>query len=355
MRDVLGPRTSHQRLLALLAATFLVAGSLAVPAAADARAKHRPAAGKQHERTRRALRAQAVKQPTLTLKSSFIHRAQMAGSILPFTIRLRRAYEGGPGDDVVSLAWDPSATPWPLAGTGPAREPATTNLDGALSYQWDYGADTSGYATLGTVETHIGGGVSMVGTGFPIAAPEGSTCTTLSSLSATGLSLTAAGARFGTVNPFSGEVNGTINLRTTIRTRAVPCSGTLTPETALATTTSADPPLPVAFTGRFTISPSVLADGRVRLGVLRILDTGATPQRSTFGLVQACTDPTAADGCARRAFPVRTKLVSMTADVIAGDAMPAAPPDPTAPPAPPPAPPAPASPPEPAPSTPAGP
>jgi hypothetical protein len=343
-------------MLALIAATALVAGSLAVPVFADARTKHRPGAGKSHERERRALRSQAVKRPSLTLKSSFIRRAQVVGSVLPFTIRLRRGYEGGPGDDVVSLAWDPSATQWPLPGTAPAPTPATTNLDGAISYQWDYGADTSGYATLGTVETHIGGGISMTGTGFPIATPEGSTCTSLSSLSATGVAFTAAGARFGTVNPFSGEVSGTINLRTTIRTRAVPCSGTLTPETAVAATTGADPPLPVAFTGRFTVSPSILADGRVRLGVLRIIDAAATPQRSTFGLVHACTDPTAADGCARRAFPVRTKLLSMTADVLAGDAMPAAPaapPEPPAPaaaPAPPPAPaPAPTS------STPAGP
>jgi hypothetical protein len=325
MRDVPGPRTPRQPLLALLAATSMVGGTLVAPAAESAPAKHRPASGSDRARERVTLRRQATNKPTLTLKSSFIHRAQAAGSVLPFTLRLRRAYEGGPGDDVVSLAWDPSATPWPLAGTSPAPAAATTNLDGAIAYQWDYGADTSGYATLGTVETHIGGGVSMTGTGFPIAAPEGSTCTSLSSLAATGASFTAAGARFGTINPFTGDVSGTISLRSTIRTRAVPCSGTLTPDTAVATTTAADPPLPVAFTGRFTISPSVLADGRVRLGVLRIADAPGAPQRSTFGLIHACTDPTAADGCARQAFPVRTKLVSLTADVLAGDAMPAAP------------------------------
>ncbi|MDX6714085.1 MAG: hypothetical protein QOH30_643 [Baekduia sp.] len=321
----------------------MVGGALVVPAAGDARGKHGPGAAAGRAKERATLRRQAAKTPTLTLRSSFIHRAQVAGSVLPFTIRLRRAYEGGPGDDVVSLAWDPSAIPWPLAGTGPAPAAATTNLDGAVTYQWDYGADTSGYATLGTVETHIGGGVALTGTGFPIAAPEGATCTSLSSLAATGASFTAAGARFGTINPFSGEVSGTISLRTTIRTRATPCSGALSPETAVATTTAADPPLPVAFTGRFTISPSVLADGRVRLGVLRIFDGPGTPQRSTFGLVHVCTDPTAADGCARQAFPVRTKVLSLTADVLAGDAMPAAPgipaePGPLPPPAPAPAP-----------------
>jgi hypothetical protein len=349
MRDLPGSRPHARRLLALLAATATVAGGLGVPALADAGRK--PSAGKkQGPSERRALRQKAAKKPTLTLNSSFIRRAQSVNAVLPFTLRLRRPYEGGPGDDQVSLAWDPSATPWPLAGTAPAPTPAATNLDGAITYQWDYGADTSGYATLGTVETHIGGGVSMTGTGFPIAAPEGSTCTSLQELSATGVAFTAAGARFGTVNPFSGEVSGTINLRSTIRTRAVPCAGTMSPETAVATTTAADPPLPVAFTGRFSVSPSVMADGRVRLGVLRIGDTATTPQRSTFGLVHVCTDPSAADGCARRAFPVRTKLVSMTADVLAGDAMPAAPPEPPAPPAAP----APAPPPEPTPAAPTG-
>jgi hypothetical protein len=313
-------RAFCRRLPALLTVTTLVVGgAVALPAQAGT-----PPAKK--------LRAQALKKLSLTLNSSFIHRAQVASTVLPFTLRLRKSYEGGPGDDVVALAWDPSATPWPLPGTAPASDPATTNLDGALTYEWDYSADTTGYATLGTVETRIGGGVSMTGSGFPIAIPEGSSCTTLQSLSATGMALTAAGARFGTVNPFSGEVSGTISLRTRIRTRAVPCGGgTLTPATALAATTGADPPLPVAFTGHFSVSPTVTADGRVRLGILRIADSPATPQRSTFGLVQACTDPTAADGCARRAFPVRTRLVSLTAEVLAGDAMSAAPLDPPVP------------------------
>jgi hypothetical protein len=326
-RDVPATRPHRRQLPALVAATSLVAAALVLPAAAGARKPQRH--GRDAER--RALRAQVLRKPTLTVRSSFVHRAQAAGSVLPFTIRLRKPYEGGPGDDVVALAWDPSATEWPLPGTAPDPAAATTNLDGALSYQWDYSADTSGYATLGTVETHIGGGVAMTGTGFPIAAPEGTNCTSLRSLTATGMALTAAGARFGTVNPFSGEVSGTINLRTAIRTRVEPCTGTVTPETALATTTAADPPLPVAFIGRFTISPSILADGRVRLGVLRIADTPSTPQRSTFGLVHACTDPAAADGCARRAFPVRTRLVSLTADVLAGDAVGPAPADPPVP------------------------
>ena len=318
MRDSSATRTFLRLLpatLCLLVAISLAGGDLALPASAKPRGKPR-------------------KAPSLTLKSSLIRRAQAAGSTLPFTIRLRRSYEGGPGDDVVALDWDPSATAWPLAGTAPAATPATTSLDGALSYQWDFGADTSGYATLGTVETQVGGGVAMVGSGFPIAGPEGTSCTTLQALEATGVSFTSAGARFGTVNPFSGEVSGTISLRTAIRTRRTPCGGPPATATAVARTGASDPPLPVAFSGRFTVSPSVTADGRVRLGILRILDTPETPQRSTFGLVQACADPAAADGCDRRAFPVRTRLRSLVAEVLSGDALPPVPGDPPAPAAP---------------------
>jgi hypothetical protein len=320
-------------LVGLLAATSLAGGSLVLPA--DGWAKPGSAA---------AARAMGSgSSASLTLKSKVrkrVRRAQAAGAVLPFTIRLRRSYEGGPGDDVVALSWDPSASPWPLAGTAPVAGSATTSLDGAFTSQWDFGADTSGYATRGTVETHVGAGVALTGSGFGIAAPEGATCTTWAALDATGIALTSAGARFGSANPFSGEVSGTLSLRTAIRTRAVPCGGDpATAATAVARTADADPPLPVAFSGRLTISPAVTADGRVRLGVLRIADTPATPQRSTFGLLHACADPAAADGCDRRAFPVRTRLVSLTAEVLAGDAMPAAPGDPAEPaPAAPPAP-----------------
>jgi hypothetical protein len=311
----------------LLIATSVAGGSLALPASGSAASHHQP------ERPAKRV-AFVPKGPSLTLKSRVrnrLMRAAATGEVLPFTIRLRRPYEGGPGDDVVSLTWDTSAVSWPLAGTAPSPEPALTRLDGSVSYEWDYSADTTGYSTAGTVETTLGGGIALTGSGFPIAVPEGSACTTLASLDATGLSLTSAGARFGTVNPFSGEISGTMSLRTTIRTRAVPCGGDpeLAP-TAIARTTAADPPLPVAFSGRFTMSPAVTGDGRIRVGLLRV-DAAEMPQRTTFGLIHACADPLAADGCDRRAFPVRTKMMSLTAEVLAGDVMPPAPGDPPVP------------------------
>src|SRR4051794_29644437 len=349
MRDSPGSRPFTRRtatLASLLMATSVAGGSVVMPDSAQAGAQRA---------------SQSFKRPSLTLKSrvrSKLRRAAAEGDVLPFTLRLRRPYEGGAGDDVVALAWDDAATPWPLDGTAPAPGEASTHLDGALTYEWDYSADTTGYATQGTVETNIGGGVSLTGTGFPIAAPAGASCSALAALDATGVSFTPAGARFGMLNPFSGEVSGTLGLRTTIRTRAVPCGGDpATAPTALARPgrpppppppaprggppappprarpgpAAPAPPLPVAFNGRFTMSPAITSDGRIRVGVLRVNDSAQTPQRTTFGFVHACADPAAADGCDRRAFPVRTKMVSFSAEGLVGDAMPAAPADPAPP------------------------
>src|SRR4051794_39467698 len=79
MRDSPRSRTFRRpvpRLVAVLAASALAGGGVVLPAAGAA-------AGK--------------KRSTLTLKSSLskrMKRAQAAGNVLPFTIRLRRSYEG---------------------------------------------------------------------------------------------------------------------------------------------------------------------------------------------------------------------------------------------------------------------
>lgn len=330
---------------AVLALAGLAAGGLGSPSAAvakpvsgaphathqRARDARRPFSRSAHRAKRRRalrLRERALKHPRLNLKSSFIHRLQAAAAAVPFTVRLRQTYEGGLGDDVLQLDWDTSAIAWPLAGTAPAADPVTSNLSGAFSYVWDYGADTTGYAEMGTVETRIGSAVSMQGTGFDIAGPGPDPCETTASLTSTGMALTAADVRFGTVNPFSRQVNGTLSLRTNIRTEATPCAGG---DPLVATTATADPdrPLPVAFTGTFTVSPGITSDGHFRFGLLTVDDV-TTPQRTTFGLVYACADPTAPDGCGRQAFPVRTKLLHLTAEVVAGSAVPGPPsiPDP---------------------------
>jgi hypothetical protein len=296
-------------------------------AASPARAAQRPDASAtttsaKVKKLRAEYRRQVIKQPRVILQPAFLQRAQAVGSILPFTVRLRKPYEGGPGDDVLQFAWDAAAVPWPLAGTVPPTDPSTTNLDGAFTYEWDYGADVTGYAGQGAVESLVGGGIAITGSGFHIADADGA-CTTVKSLDATGITFKSAGIRFGTVNPFSGDVFGTINLRSSVRTRVTACDGTVSPTTQLATTRPGDPPIPVAFYGKISVSPAVASDGKVRLGVLRIADAAPTPQRTTFAMIYACADPAAADGCGRQPFPMRVKFRSLVADVLAGDTMPA--------------------------------
>jgi hypothetical protein len=302
---------------ALLASTCALTGSAVAAERPDA-----APAGLKHLRAE--FRRQVLKKPRVILKPGFLERAEAVGSILPFTIRLRRSYEGGPGDDVLQLAWDAASVPWPLDGTAPPAAPSTSTLDGALTYDWDFGADTSGYAGLGTTETLLGRTLSASGTGFPLAVPSG-TCTGVQKLDVTGVTFSSAGLRFGTVNPFSGDVFGTINLRSRIRTAVTACDGTTAATYPLATTAPPDPPIPVAFYGKMRVSPSITADGHVRLGLLRIADAAPTPQRTTFALVHACTDPAAADHCARQAFPARVKFLSLDAEILAGDQMPAQP------------------------------
>jgi hypothetical protein len=317
------------RLSPASALAVLCCAAAAAPAHAAERADATATSAKV-KKLRAEYRRQFVRKPRLALSRAFMQRAADAGSILPFTVRLRKPYEGGPGDDVLQFAWDAAAVPWPLAGTTPPAGPSTTNLDGAFTYEWDYGADVTGYAGQGAVETLAGGGVSISGSGFHIADADGP-CTTVKSLDATGITFKSAGIRFGTVNPFSGDVFGTINLRSSVRTRTTACDGTVSPTTQLATTGPGDPPIPVAFYGKISISPAVSSDGKVRLAVLQIADAAPTPQRTTFAMIYACADPTAADGCGRQPFPMRVKLRSLVADVLAGDSMPAPAGDPPVP------------------------
>jgi hypothetical protein len=345
MRGLLGLRHLRQLLLLALATTPVVAllsvGAVEATASSTPlhharphRAKHKAPARKQTAAQRRAaLRKQLLANPRLMLNSSFMHRLEVAGAMVPMTIRLKRPYEGGDGDDVLRLTWDPATEPWPLPDTTAPSE-SLTNLSGSLTYEWDFSADTSGYATLGTIETLLGGGISGTSTGFPIAADNpladcaAATPPSIKSLRATGMSFTSAGSRFGIVNPFSGDISGTINLRTQIRTIATTCAGDQPSQ--LATTTSDDPPLPVPFNGKFTVSPGVTSDGILRLGVIK-LDADTMPQRSVYGYIWACTVPSASnpsDLCNRQKFPVRTSFKSLSAEVLVGDHMPDPPPPP---------------------------
>jgi hypothetical protein len=292
---------------------------------AQERAARRRAAARKRRKAqlvkeRRSLERRIKKNPSLILNSKVRLRMQATGARLPLTLRLRRPYEAFPGDDTLQLTFDDGAIPWPLPGTvKPA--PVTTSLDGSVTMEADYGADVSAYPELGTVETIFGGGISMTSTGFQVADQDPAGCTTAKSITVTAGAYSSSTPRFGILNPFSRKTYGTIDLRPTLRVVRTACDDSTT--TWDVVTGPSDRALPVAFEGDFRVSPGVASDGKIRWGVVTVNDA-VTPQRTTFGMVNACTDPAAPDGCDRKAFPVRTKLVSMVAEVLVGDAMPPA-------------------------------
>lgn len=248
---------------------------------------------------------------------AFIRKAQAGGAIVPFFLRLRSPSDTAPSDDRIELTWDDAVEAWPVAGSVP--EPTvSTPVDGSLTYELDFGAETSGYGALGTVETRVGARTSLTGGGFPIAAfPDndpGQPCAG-PRLVATGISLQAAEMRFGTVNLLQGTASGTISVHAAVRTQRRTCDGQLDGPSMPTPVSESDPPIPLPFDGTFKISPAITADGRIRLGVLRV---SAATTRSAFARLYACTDPTAADECGRAGLPMRVRWSSLRAEVVLG-------------------------------------
>jgi hypothetical protein len=76
-----------------------------------------------------------------------------------------------------------------------------------------------------------------------------------------------------------------------------------------------DPVIPISFDATFKISPSVTADGKLRLGILTV-PAGST-QPSTFARITMCVND--ATTCDTRAFPSRLKVLQLNAEVLVGD------------------------------------
>jgi hypothetical protein len=100
--------------------------------------------------------------------------------------------------------------------------------------------------------------------------------------------------------------------------RAANCGDTPVPTAVVDNATA--PPMPLRFSGKFAISPSVTADGKLRFGKITI-DDSVTPQLTTFAFVRSCTGPLG--NCDPKSFPARLKLKKLTAEVLLGDVFPA--------------------------------
>ena len=205
--------------------------------------------------------------------------------------------------------------------------------------EWRFGADTSGYGAVGVSETMQGKAVSLEGTSFPIsdfdpacasgAALEASTRRALPGPSdVPGVAIASAGSRYGLIDLFRGTIRGSLNLHMSFRSAVRAACGGAATTTKLIDPgggVSPAPPMPVAYDGRFKISPAITADGRLRIGTMTIDDV-QQPQADTFAYVASCTAPYGTpddsscfpgdgDGAL---FPARVKLLKLTAELIVG-------------------------------------
>jgi hypothetical protein len=312
---------------ALVAAAVLSGGAgtaLAKPAA-SAKVKH-GLSKRERARIRRELKRQLRRHPGIAFSKAFMKKAALVEFRLPLTVRLRNSDGSGgyqPGDDLLEIDWDDAAFAWPLEGSnGIPAAPQIVPIQGNFTMESVYGnGDMSGSGELGANEVILGGGVDMTSDPFTISDFFGAPCANgpqLATLAGTPVAITSAGARFGVMNPFSQEIRGTLSLRMTFRAQRKPDC-----DTAAAPTDQVDNsialPMPVRFSGKMSISPSITADGKMRFGKITI-DDAVEPQLTTFAFVRSCTDP--AGTCTPGSFPARLKFKKLTAEVLLGDLFP---------------------------------
>ena len=264
------------------------------------------------------------RNPLAALNRSFLKKAQASEFRMPMSIRLRAADgQGGyvPMDDQIEIDWDDSVFQWPLTPTGIPAGPQTVYISGGFTAEASFaGADVSGYGDPGATELLLGGGLNLDTDPFTIsefatACPSGPQ---LAVDPNSRVAIESAGTRYGLMNLFSQDFRGTLSLRMKPASSiTATCGGAPTTTAALANTTA--PPMPLRFAGKFTISPAITPDGKMRFGKVSI-DDSVTAQLSTFAFVRACTDAAALD-CAPQQFPARIKVKKLTAEVLLGDAL----------------------------------
>jgi hypothetical protein len=281
---------------------------------------------KQRVELRRKLLGQLRRNPAIAMSRKFVEQAALAEFQLPMTVRLSASNgQGGylPSDDLLEVAWDDSVFAWPLSG-GVAAVPQSVPISGNLTMDGIFGGgDTSGYGELGAIETVVGRQISMSSGPFAISdfeptCPDGPQ---LEADPATPGTITSAQARYGLMNPFSQTIRGTLALRMSFRSSIVASCGSV-PAVSAVPDNSATNPMPVRFDGKFTISPAITPDGKMRFGKITI-DDATNAQSSTFAIVRACTQPTNDPStCDPQQFPARIKLKKLTAEVLLGDVVP---------------------------------
>jgi hypothetical protein len=286
--------------------------------------KHQKAVARQQ--LRRALK----KNPQAVLRNGFLKKAQAIDLTLPLTLRLRRSGLGAV-DDELGVEWNAQTFPWPngFAELQPAPgDPAPGGvipLDGTSSLEAQFGNDVSGYAGPGVVETLAGGKVAFdSGQIAPAIAVSDYAQTPDDNVPLCGApTVQVSNVVFGTgqrtqsvLHLFGGTARVTLRVRAGTTTQvAADCLsgfGAMSNQHAPADT---DPLVPISFDATFRISPSITADGKLRLGVLSV-PVGST-QPTTFARITMCVDEL--PSCTTKGFPARLKVLRINAEVLIGD------------------------------------
>jgi hypothetical protein len=329
---VIRPRQLLSVMGAALAALALSLVTVAGASAGSSAAKPHKLTKHQKAVARRQLRRALKRNPQAVLRQGFLKKAQAVDFNLPLTLRLRRSGLPGPIDDQLGVEWNSETFPWPNGFAelppGPNDEPpgGVIPLDGTSSLEAEFGNDVSGYAGPGVVETLTGGRVAfdsgLIGPAIPVSdyaqTPDDNVpLCNAPTIQLSNVNFQTGRATQSLLHLFGGTARVTVRVRAGTTTQVVSptCSGGFgaTPDTHGAV--PSDPIIPISFDATFKISPSVTADGKLRLGVLTVPAGSAQP--TTFARITMCVDE--ASPCATRAFPARLKVLQLNAEVLVGD------------------------------------
>jgi hypothetical protein len=313
--------------IALVAFLALACAAAAVPPAGAKPPRHHTLTKAQKQRAIAHLRKKVRKTPKLLFSRAFAREASLIGFNLPLTLRLVDPTGSGTANQL-EINWSNAtfAEPSGFSLLQPPTNPTVVTLSGSLPMVLDFGADMSGYGILGLVASKIMPARGFTATPFPIASylvpASGCTDSTLAvqpaSPSEASVSLVPSEVTNGYLGMFDGHTRGVIHFQSSFASQIVStCGGSPQVEaTATSPLTSSDPPIPIRYDGRFTVTPAI-KDGVSRFGRL-IIDNNTTPQDASFAQIFSCTNALPGD-CNRQPFPAFVRLLHLDADLLLGD------------------------------------
>lgn len=304
---------------------------------------------KRHALERRRLTRALRASPRAALKASFLKRAAIAGLRMPVTVRLRSACDpaqnppgsAAPGGDLptdancatqgtalnqlddteLGVTWSPLRFPLD-AGLFPApAAEQTLHLAGTFPMVIDFGAGP-GYGGIGNLQARSGPGGRITAAG-PLVMSELAGCTGTPPAfveAATGggapIVASAATQTWVDLNPFTGDSDGYLDLKLSVRSRVLSGGAACGPPDPVSadydvpvSASSADPwntPVRIRWSGSFRIAPSIASDGAIRLGKISV-DGATQPQQATTGNLWGCAAESVLTGAG---LPVGTPCTS---------------------------------------------